>query len=233
MKEAFKIAFDDYAYIPLHQQALAWGVSKKVKLTQRADNSVLLYWATQGVAAARIRGGQPRRGTIRSARSDAADPGCLRRSRPEPRTVRCSPSSSAARSRRSAFSSRSALIAFAMFRFAGDPVNQIVSIDTPAAEREAGAPLARARRPGSGAVRAAISAAPRRAISASPTSSASRSRRSSPSACRRPWSSRSAPPLFALVFGILMGVYSALRRDSSSPRCSRPSRWSASRCRPS
>jgi peptide/nickel transport system permease protein len=28
------------------------------------------------------------------------------------------------------------LIAFAMFRFAGDPVNQIVSIDTPAAERE-------------------------------------------------------------------------------------------------
>ena len=28
------------------------------------------------------------------------------------------------------------LIAFAMFRFAGDPVNQIVSIDTPAAQRE-------------------------------------------------------------------------------------------------
>jgi peptide/nickel transport system permease protein len=28
------------------------------------------------------------------------------------------------------------LIAFAMFRFAGDPVNQIVSLDTPAAERE-------------------------------------------------------------------------------------------------
>jgi peptide/nickel transport system substrate-binding protein len=45
MKDAFKIAFDDYAYIPLHQQALAWGVSKKVKLTQRADNAVLLYWA--------------------------------------------------------------------------------------------------------------------------------------------------------------------------------------------
>ena len=37
----------DYAYIPLHQQALAWGVSKKVKLTQRADNQVLLYWATK------------------------------------------------------------------------------------------------------------------------------------------------------------------------------------------
>jgi peptide/nickel transport system substrate-binding protein len=47
MKQAFRIAFDDYAYIPLHQQSLAWGVSKKVKLTQRADNSVLLYWATK------------------------------------------------------------------------------------------------------------------------------------------------------------------------------------------
>ena len=28
-------------------QALAWGVSKRVKLTQRADNEVLLYWATK------------------------------------------------------------------------------------------------------------------------------------------------------------------------------------------
>jgi peptide/nickel transport system substrate-binding protein len=38
---------EDFGYIPLHQQALAWGVSKKVKLTQRADNQVLLYWATK------------------------------------------------------------------------------------------------------------------------------------------------------------------------------------------
>src|SRR5437868_15431434 len=29
------------------------------------------------------------------------------------------------------------VIAFSMFRFAGDPVSQIVSLDTPAAEREA------------------------------------------------------------------------------------------------
>ena len=29
------------------------------------------------------------------------------------------------------------IIAFSMFRFAGDPVNQMVGIDTPAAEREA------------------------------------------------------------------------------------------------
>lgn len=47
IKQAFEIAAKDYAYIPLHQQALAWGVSKKVKLTQRADNQVLLYWATK------------------------------------------------------------------------------------------------------------------------------------------------------------------------------------------
>jgi peptide/nickel transport system substrate-binding protein len=47
IKDAFEIAAKDYAYIPLHQQALAWGVSKKVKLTQRPDNQVLLYWATK------------------------------------------------------------------------------------------------------------------------------------------------------------------------------------------
>jgi peptide/nickel transport system substrate-binding protein len=47
IKQAFEIAIKDYAYIPLHQQSLSWGVSKKVKLTQRADNQVLLYWATK------------------------------------------------------------------------------------------------------------------------------------------------------------------------------------------
>jgi peptide/nickel transport system substrate-binding protein len=47
IKAAFEIAAKDWGYIPLHQQALAWGVSKKVKLTQRADNQVLLYWATK------------------------------------------------------------------------------------------------------------------------------------------------------------------------------------------
>jgi peptide/nickel transport system substrate-binding protein len=45
IKQGFEIAIKDYSYIPLHQQSLAWGVSKKVSLTQRADNSVLLYWA--------------------------------------------------------------------------------------------------------------------------------------------------------------------------------------------
>jgi peptide/nickel transport system substrate-binding protein len=47
IKQAFELVIKDYGYIPLHQQALAWGVSKKVKLTQRADNEVLLYWATK------------------------------------------------------------------------------------------------------------------------------------------------------------------------------------------
>jgi peptide/nickel transport system substrate-binding protein len=44
IKEAFEIAAKDFAYIPLHQQALAWGVSKKLKVVQRADNAVLPYW---------------------------------------------------------------------------------------------------------------------------------------------------------------------------------------------
>ena len=47
IKQAYEVAAKDFGYIPLHQQALAWGVSKKVKLNQRADNQVLLYWATK------------------------------------------------------------------------------------------------------------------------------------------------------------------------------------------
>jgi peptide/nickel transport system substrate-binding protein len=47
IKAAFEIGNKDWAYIPLHQQALAWGASKKVKIVQRADNMVLLYWATK------------------------------------------------------------------------------------------------------------------------------------------------------------------------------------------
>ncbi len=44
--EAFTIVHQDVATIPLHQQALAWGVSKKVKIPQRADNNVILAWVT-------------------------------------------------------------------------------------------------------------------------------------------------------------------------------------------
>ena len=47
IKQAFEIGIKDWSYIPLHQQALAWGVSKKVKIVQRPDNQVLFYWATK------------------------------------------------------------------------------------------------------------------------------------------------------------------------------------------
>src|SRR5579871_1952081 len=44
IKQAFEIAIKDYAYIPLHQQSLAWGVSKKLTVVQTATNMVLPYW---------------------------------------------------------------------------------------------------------------------------------------------------------------------------------------------
>jgi peptide/nickel transport system substrate-binding protein len=42
--EAFRINHEEAGVIPLHQQALAWGVSNKVDIVQRADNQILLYW---------------------------------------------------------------------------------------------------------------------------------------------------------------------------------------------
>lgn len=45
IRQAYTITTQEFAYAPLHQQALSWGVSNKVKLVQRADNSVMLYWA--------------------------------------------------------------------------------------------------------------------------------------------------------------------------------------------
>jgi peptide/nickel transport system substrate-binding protein len=38
IKEAWGYTLDDVAYIPLHQQAVAWGVSDKITVKQRADN---------------------------------------------------------------------------------------------------------------------------------------------------------------------------------------------------
>ncbi len=38
IKEAFKIHTDEVGHLPLHQQGLAWGVSRKVDVVQRADN---------------------------------------------------------------------------------------------------------------------------------------------------------------------------------------------------
>jgi peptide/nickel transport system substrate-binding protein len=42
--EAFKLHADDIGHLPLHQQALAWGVSKKVDLVQLADNFMPFKW---------------------------------------------------------------------------------------------------------------------------------------------------------------------------------------------
>ena len=43
--DAFKMVHDEVGILPLHQQALAWGVSKSVSIPQRADNQILFYWA--------------------------------------------------------------------------------------------------------------------------------------------------------------------------------------------
>ncbi|MCW5772299.1 MAG: ABC transporter substrate-binding protein [Rhodospirillaceae bacterium] len=42
--EATKIYTSDYAYIPLHQQALIWAARKNIDLVQTADNSFQLRW---------------------------------------------------------------------------------------------------------------------------------------------------------------------------------------------
>ena len=44
IKEAFDIHTADIGHLPLHQQTLAWGVSKKVSLTQMADNYMPFKW---------------------------------------------------------------------------------------------------------------------------------------------------------------------------------------------
>jgi peptide/nickel transport system substrate-binding protein len=46
IREAFQIHQDDIGHIPLHQQALAWGVSKKVDVVQRPDNNLAYRWIT-------------------------------------------------------------------------------------------------------------------------------------------------------------------------------------------
>ncbi|MBS0453614.1 MAG: ABC transporter substrate-binding protein [Proteobacteria bacterium] len=44
IKEAFAIHADDVGHLPLHQQSLAWGASKKVELVQLADNFMFFKW---------------------------------------------------------------------------------------------------------------------------------------------------------------------------------------------
>jgi peptide/nickel transport system substrate-binding protein len=44
IKEAFDLHSADVGHLPLHQQALAWGLSKKVELVQLADNFMPYKW---------------------------------------------------------------------------------------------------------------------------------------------------------------------------------------------
>jgi peptide/nickel transport system substrate-binding protein len=44
IRKALRIAKDDYAVLPLHQQTLAWGVRSGVSVEQRADNRFELRW---------------------------------------------------------------------------------------------------------------------------------------------------------------------------------------------
>jgi peptide/nickel transport system substrate-binding protein len=46
IREAYQMHIDDIGHIPLHQQALAWGVSKKVDVVQRPDNNLSYNWVT-------------------------------------------------------------------------------------------------------------------------------------------------------------------------------------------
>ena len=39
IKEATKLYVDDFAYVPLHQQAVVWAARKNIDLVQLADNS--------------------------------------------------------------------------------------------------------------------------------------------------------------------------------------------------
>ena len=115
------------------------------------------------------------------------------------------------------------IIAFAMFRFAGDPVNQIVAIDTSAAERAAirkslglddPVLVQFARYVGNAAqFKFGVSYQFRQPVAHL-------------LAERMPATLELAfcATIFALVFGILMGVYSALLRDSVLADCSRRSR---------
>ncbi len=107
------------------------------------------------------------------------------------------------------------VIAFSMFRFAGDPVSQIVSIDTPAAER------AEVRKSLGLDDPILVQFARYFANAAQFKFGVSYQFRQPVSALlkeRMPATLELATcaTILAMVFGILMGVYSALRRDLAS-----------------
>lgn len=105
------------------------------------------------------------------------------------------------------------LISFAMFRFAGDPVNQIVSIDTPAEQREQVRRSLGLDDPVPVQFARYISQAVRGEFG---ISYQFRQPVSDLLAERLPATMELAicATIFAVVFGVLMGVYSGLKRDS-------------------
>ena len=46
IRQATKLYVDDYAYIPLHQQAVVWAMHRNVDLVQPADNGFPLRFVT-------------------------------------------------------------------------------------------------------------------------------------------------------------------------------------------
>jgi peptide/nickel transport system substrate-binding protein len=46
ISEVMKLHKEDFAHVPLHQQALAWGVRDTVKVVQRADSTLDLRYVT-------------------------------------------------------------------------------------------------------------------------------------------------------------------------------------------
>ena len=46
IRQATKLYVDDFAYIPLHQQAVVWAARKNIDLFQPADNAFLLRFVT-------------------------------------------------------------------------------------------------------------------------------------------------------------------------------------------
>ncbi|WP_420414674.1 ABC transporter substrate-binding protein [Roseibium sp.] len=47
IEKAFRIAHDKAYYLPLHQQALAWGTANNIVVSQRADNQLLFRFMTK------------------------------------------------------------------------------------------------------------------------------------------------------------------------------------------
>src|ERR1041384_852330 len=105
------------------------------------------------------------------------------------------------------------IIAFSMFRFAGDPVNQMVSLDTPYAEREQVRKSLGLDDPGPVQFVRYFAKAAQFNFGVSYQSRqpvASLLKERMPATLEL----ATCATILALVFGILMGVYSALRRDS-------------------